>query len=72
MKFKLLTLALCMFCGMSFLAANEKVEAETTPTEEVAVADEVANLETAKAKKAVEDEKAVAQGEKSKSCCGCK
>lgn len=60
MKLKLLALALCMFCGMSFLSANEEAEEQDIEVteEEVAAADEIVNLE--KVKKAQD------------SSCGCK
>ncbi len=55
----LLTLALCMFCSMSFLSAEEVDEEEValeTTTEEDA-AEEVATADTQNAKKVVQEEK---------------
>ena len=72
MNSKLLALALCMFCGMSFLSANGAIDAKTEETEvseEVTVSDEVAKAEQTKAKK-TKDDKATVQ--ESKSCSGCK
>jgi hypothetical protein len=59
-KLRLLALALCMFCGISFLSANEDAEEQDVEVteEEVAAADEIVNLE--KTKKAQD------------SSCGCK
>lgn len=58
MSLRLLALALCMFCGMSFLSANEEAEdPEVEVTEEVADADEIVDLEKSEKAK--------------KSCCGC-
>ncbi|HUD01104.1 MAG TPA: hypothetical protein VMR37_02140 [Rhabdochlamydiaceae bacterium] len=72
MKSKILTIALCMFCGMSFLSANGAVDAKVEPKEKEAV-DETkkevaaeAELASAEVKKEV---KKTAQEEKS--CCNC-
>jgi hypothetical protein len=58
---RLLALSLCMFCGMSFLSANEEAEEQDIEVteEEVAAADEIVNLEKVEKTKKTQD-------------CGCK
>lgn len=57
MKLRLLALALCMFCGMSFLTANEDAEEQDVEVteEEVAAADEIVNLEKIEKTKKTQD-----------------
>ena len=62
MSLRLLALALCMFCGMSFLSANEEAEEqdiEVTEEEVAAATDEIVNLEKVEKAKKTQD-------------CGCK
>lgn len=62
MKLRLLALALCMFCGISFLSANEEADEqdiEVTEEEVAAATDEIVNLEKVEKTKKTQD-------------CGCK